>query len=232
MTPRLLLASATLAAATSLPAALITYTDLAATSNGQAVSVAFDASHQFLDPDSGTPAAGAMYYGGSISFPTNDWGIQGGLYLTQAGVASAENAYGLRFYVNEGPGSQVHARSNAAQQQDSLGAGPLTLDVVIKLTDLVWNTAQADVFLGANANNATEGTPDFSIQVNNLTGANPLAGFEIRKDQWNPVGGFSATRLFSATEWTPLSSVPEPTTTALGAGAAALAIAAALRRRR
>ena len=108
-----------------------------------------------------------------------------------------------------------------------------TVDFVIKVRDGAWNTAFADVYLNANANAAVEGISDFSVQINNLMNPNSLQLLTLTLTRG--AGGVDETSaslsdVFSATQWTPLSSIPEPSTYAAMAGLAALLMV--LRRRK
>lgn len=168
--------------------------------------------HTWIDNDSGGPTFSPnVYFGGSITFApdTNggEWG-SGVNYILRIGgsnvvtLKAGAGTNGWRFE-GDSSGSTIAGYPRAT-----------SFDFVIKLEDTQWNTAVAKIFLGANANNATEGTADYTVNVTGRT-TSPIDTilFDSYTANWT---GASATSLatlnyaFSSTEWTPVSAVPEP----------------------
>ncbi|VGO17219.1 hypothetical protein PDESU_05815 [Pontiella desulfatans] len=88
------------------------------------------------------------------------------------------------------------------------------LDFVIKLSNDAWNKGFAEIFIGANATNATEGTAD--VTVSNL-----VVSFTVDKilveQEYNSAGGAASITNFTVSdEWvtpsTPVDPDPEPPT--------------------
>lgn len=229
--------AALLGAATAASAQLVTYPSLnvnftipgstaSSLSTGDvAISLAPD--HRYIDPDSGTPAASAArYYGGTIAFApsSNEWGSQATLRIQSAGDDVVFTAGGGENFW------RVFGSSSSATTTLPRGS---TFDFVIKLEDTAWNTTAIKVFLGANANTLAEGAADYTVNINNLNAASPLTslGLTLTHENWDSAAAsLTTSNMFSATEWTPVSAVPEPSAYALLAGVAALGFA--LRRRR
>lgn len=96
---------------------------------------------------------------------------------------------------------------------------------VIKVVDIPWNVTRAEFFLGSNAQTATEGTPDGSVTINDLTGSAFLNDVKVSflAEGWaSGASSGSLQSFYSGTEWSP-AVVPEPTSLGLIAAAGALA---------
>ncbi|MDX2111986.1 MAG: PEP-CTERM sorting domain-containing protein [Verrucomicrobiota bacterium] len=209
-----------LAAVPFVNGAVVTYPSLNGildNSGTQTGPVSIDAAHRFVDPDSGTPVAGIeRYYGGTINLDvTTDWGIEGEVTFFRS---DASEAFKLR--LNEGGGSTWQLSRGGASANLGIG-GNTSFDYVIKVSDKDWNLVNVDIFLNANANNVTEGTPDFTIDT--AVGSTPLDAIAFKRTGWGNNGAFTLANSFSSTVWTPVSSVvPEPSTYAALAGLAIL----------
>lgn len=190
-----------------------------------AISVA--PNHTWIDNNSGGPPYSPdVYFGGNISFTpeTNngsEWGSGinfdlriGGSTVITLNAGSGTN--GWRFLGDSSGGTIAgYARAN-------------TFDFVIRVEDGQWNTAVAKIYLGANANNATEGTPDYTVNVSNRV-SSPIDTivFSSYTSEWTGGTATSMATLnyaFSATEWTPVSAVPEPSQYAAILGILAVAL--------
>lgn len=194
------------------------------------VNLSTSPDHRFLDPDTATPSVSATrYYGGSIAWTgsSNEWGSTAVLRIGSAGSP------GDHVLLRVGGGLtnwQITASSFTANT--TLPFSSSSFDFVIKIADAAWNTASVNLFLGANANTALEGTPDYTIQLNNATGANFLGwmSWTTSHENWD-VGASSlvTNNMFSSTVWTPVSAIPEPSTYMLMVGG--IGLLAWLRRR-
>lgn len=167
------------------------------------------------------------YYGGIVRYTPGDgmseWGGSVALQLLR-------DDGGVVFTVGKGQGSTQMSFTAPFTNQ---GVGPVAtaLPFVLKVSDAPFNTQNWALFVGANAEAAVEGTPDFSASnvFHDLSIPRSMTGLRavFVAEPW-AVQASSAelSNVFSATEWTP-AVVPEP-----GAIALALAAGALFMRRR
>lgn len=228
-TPTLLIS--TLWLVTQATAAIVTYPSLNVTqSPGVSATistgpVAIDAAHVYTDPDSGATASATRYYGGTIDFSAtgSEWGWRSQIILDGPANPSLDLEAG---------GGQTNWRlTGISGSVTDLSPAASTFDYVIKISDLDWNTSQVSIFIGAAANTVSEGSPTGSYVIAN----SPLvfSTIEVKsfRDSWGDASTLVTSNMFSSTEWTPVSAIPEPSTYAALAGALALGLVAYRRRR-
>lgn len=197
------------------------------------VPISTSPDHTWIDPNVDNPALmrPSVYFGGSISFSPADGGSWASSvsYALQIGgtnvvtLTSGLSVDGWRFSGDSTTRDiEGYPRANS-------------FDFVIKIEDAGWNSARAKIFLGENANSATEGTEDYIVNVTNRTSA-PIDNilFTSMTESWASADTSSIATLnyaFSSTEWTPVSAVPEPSHYAAILAVAALAYGYVRRRK-
>lgn len=218
-----------LALVSSAYSAVVQYSDVSlsqsgATSASQVLSVSPD--HTFFEPNTDNATSMPRYYGGTLSYTgALDWGTGARLYFSNADAPSSTN-YSLQIGITNPAVTSWRFMGSAT------GVTTTTLNFVVKMDDSGYNQSTFSLFLGTSATAATEGTPIYTTNTP-LGVGNPTS---VTTMFFALSGGnsFTATNLFSSTEWNPVGSgsqIPEPSTYALLGGLAALGFVASRRRR-
>ncbi len=191
-------------------------------------SVSIVPDHRYIDPDIGTPdSAASRYFGGSVDFSSvgDEWGAAATFTIGGAGEDAVFRAGGgVTNWVVSGSASAATTPLNRSS----------AFDFVIKLEDTAWNNTAIKLFLGTNANAATEGTADFTVNINNANSSNPLnfLSWSFTHESWNTEPAtLDIDNIFSATDWTPVSAIPEPGTVMLLSSGLGILLWAQRRRR-
>lgn len=174
--------------------------------------VALDPAHVFTDPDTSSPAPGALYYGGVLAADNN--GSQWGHELVLRLLSDNETVSDAVSFGKHLGDATAKLKAPGASYDSGLTIGG-SLPFVIKVTDDPWNLATAYIFLGANATAGTEGAPDGTIQlINFVNSTRNIAKVQLhfKAENWEPSSfGGSLNYFFSADTWTPAGPpVPEP----------------------
>ncbi len=190
--------------------------------------------HRYHDPNSGTPQPSAnRYYGGSVEWTgsANIWGSH-----AQFWIDSGTNPNRiLQFRVGGGEATWKITWTGGSNLSTTLPFSSSSFDFVFKFEDTAWNGTSIKLFLNANANSPTEpGTADYTINVAGPTGADYMTTMQWKfsHESWDgQPATLKTSKMFSANEWTPVSSIPEPSSAMLLALAAVGVGARRLRRR-
>lgn len=214
------------AAVTTYPGLNATLTSPSQTATNLAHGpVTLDASTgQFIDPNDGSADPSlTRYIGGTLTYTpnSNEWGSGGHLRLVRS-----DGNETLRFGKDEGGTAWTLVGNSSTFNTGITASG--AVDFVLRIRDVAWNVAAIDLFLGANANAATEGTPDGTVQLINATSTSFIQDLKLTFTTQNWATGESGITLanaFSADVWTPVGSiVPEPASVALLGFGAVLAL--------
>lgn len=188
------------------------------------ISISTTPDHTFTDPNTATPdASRTRYFGGTVTWSGGSdlWGAEAYFRISGAGTPN------ITFGVGRTTGNFWKITANGGQTT-TLPFSSSSFDFIIKISDRPWNEAQVDLFLDANANSVTEGTPDFSI-TNFVDAMSPngmvnMSWTMIHENWYGEATSLTTQNMFSSDEWVPVSSIPEPSSVALLLGGLGLLV--------
>lgn len=215
-------------AAATYPAFDGTYNSTATgfVTNYAAISVVPE-DHRFLDPDSGTPVAGARYYYGKIKWTATPdlWAHSVGIGVcTGAPVEEATSVFGLRFVSGNGidywrfwcPGTWA----NLTWLPRSTN-----FHYIIKIEDRAWNTSYTTLFIDKQnqlVEPATNGVDVIGQITWGFTAPNPIESFFVLNKRHYGSDGTELVISDTASSLT-WPGVPEPALCMVSVGLVALA---------
>lgn len=234
-TMRTLAAAAAAVAATGMALAAATYPEFNGTYNSlstgletnyAAISVVPE-DHRFLDPDSGTPVAGAKYYYGKVEWKaTADvWAHWAGIGVcTGPPVTDPTSVFGLRFHTGNGWNYWRFLAPGAGHDFTWLPRST-NFHYIIKIEDRAWNSSYTTVFINKHnqlTEPTTNGTDVVGLNTWGFTAPNPCASFFVFNGRRY---GSDGTELIVSDTASSLTwpGVPEPALCVLGVGMIALA---------
>ncbi len=200
-----------------------TFTGTTVTGGNNTQTIALDSGHTWIDNNSGSATTAPMYFGGTIQVSRTDNEVWQNYF--SFGVNSSADAKGA--YLVDYAGSTFSTEFDGTQASavvtELAGQNVSETAFQIKIVDTAWNQAEIQLFIGANAVTATEGTADYTAVFTGVT-ANEVNQFYVMANagagQTTTVtlGGLgSNSGIASSTEWI---AVPEPATVGmLGLGA-------------
>ncbi len=211
---------AMLAIAGIASADIVTYDTF--TGGTSSATIALDAGHTWLDPNTSAAAglADSMYFGGTIQVTRTGTALWSDYF--SFGVSSSVDAMGAHLVEPAGggdPNTEFDGTSASVEVTELAGWSFSEIAWQIKIVDDGYNQADAHLFIGDNAESMTEGTADYIVSITALT-ANSIDQFYLNVAGATTVtlGGLGTqTGIASSTEWI---AVPEPATVGmLGLGA-------------